>query len=173
MRLVYVKKGFVYPSEWEDILVDEILMTRIGDQYYPGDRVISDKWPFFGPGNNGVNNVTSPKYSNLISLVDVPVDQKPSILCLLGSDDLLISDNAIIDPGYLGKLGAIPGWPGESVYPQQPLLSQIRYLLQKYKEKGGKAEEVMLSCGHSPHIELPEKVYDLVINHITQSHGKL
>lgn len=48
-----------------------------------------------------------------------------------------------------------PPYPGKDVYPPQPTLSQIRYILQKYSESGGETEEVTLACGHFPFVEKP------------------
>jgi pimeloyl-ACP methyl ester carboxylesterase len=52
----------------------------------------------------------------------------------------------------------VPGWPGEEVYPPQPMVSQIRAVLEAYTRSGGSyREEVIEDCGHSPHIEKPEE----------------
>ncbi len=69
---------------------------------------------------------------------------------------MIVSDQSFFDIGFLGKSGFVPGWPGDDIYPPQPMVSQTRYVLEKYKEKGGRYEEfVVMDAGHSPHIEKP------------------
>jgi pimeloyl-ACP methyl ester carboxylesterase len=76
------------------------------------------------------------------------------VLWIHGADDQIVSDTSLLDFGFLGQLGAVPGWPGAEVYPPQPMKTQLRAVLEKYKANGGQYQEVVLSdCGHSPHIE--------------------
>ncbi|MFN8455009.1 MAG: hypothetical protein U0401_10145 [Anaerolineae bacterium] len=49
----------------------------------------------------------------------------------------VLSDTSLFDFGYLGQLGAVPGWPGADVYPPQPMLGQLRALLNIYQSQGG------------------------------------
>ena len=51
----------------------------------------------------------------------------------------------------LGKLGAIPGWPGEDVFPPQPMITQIRELLERYD--GRAVAEIFEDSGHAPFID--------------------
>ena len=75
-----------------------------------------------------------------------------------GADDRTVSDSSAADFGYLGKIGLVPYWPGEEVYPPQPMVSQIRTLLDEYAAGGGNyREEVFADCGHTPHIEKPDE----------------
>jgi pimeloyl-ACP methyl ester carboxylesterase len=54
----------------------------------------------------------------------------------------------------LGKLGVLPGYPGEDVMPPQPMVSQTRHVFEKYKSNGGRYEEFVLeNSGHGCHIE--------------------
>jgi pimeloyl-ACP methyl ester carboxylesterase len=76
------------------------------------------------------------------------------VLWIRGADDVLISDTSLFDLGHLGKLGLVPGWPGEELFPAQPMVSQTRAVLQSYRANGGRFDELVLDqCGHSPHIE--------------------
>jgi pimeloyl-ACP methyl ester carboxylesterase len=53
-------------------------------------------------------------------------------------------------------LGVIPGWPGEAVYPPQPMLGQTRRVLERYAEAGGAYREVVIEdAGHVPFLEKP------------------
>ena len=73
-----------------------------------------------------------------------------------GDSDAIVSDNSLFCFGYLGQLGILPGWPGDAVFPPQPMVGQMRSVLDKYARNGGTVREVLLSeCGHSPHIEKP------------------
>jgi len=66
-----------------------------------------------------------------------------------------VSDNSLFDLGTLGKMGFIPNYPGEEVYPSQPMVSQTRAVLEQRQQKTGAAftEVVMPGTGHSPYIE--------------------
>ena len=49
----------------------------------------------------------------------------------------MIGDASMFDLAQLGKLGVIPGWPGEDVLPAQPMNQQIRAVLDRYRANGG------------------------------------
>ncbi len=54
----------------------------------------------------------------------------------------------------LGKQGFVEGLPGNKVYPPQPMVSQMRYVLEQYRDNGEEYEEyIIANAGHSPHIE--------------------
>lgn len=164
MRALYVKPPFQIDPAWEDALVEQMLLMRIGAEFYPGDSVDSPNWPFKGPGMFGANNGLSPKYCNLSALADVT--PHPPILWVHGADDRIVGDLALVDPGALGKLGVIPGWPGDAAYPPQPMLQQVRALLDRYAANGGKYQEVVLpDCGHAPQIEHPARFVGLLMEH--------
>jgi pimeloyl-ACP methyl ester carboxylesterase len=145
----------------EEFLLDEVLRTRVGDDFYPGDAVPSPNWPGVGPGARGVLNTMSPKYYNTTAVADV--DRKPPITWLRGAQDQVISDTSLFDLGYLGQLGAVPGWPGEDVLPPQPMAAQIRAVLDAYRERGGVAEEITLDdAAHGMPVEVPAKVAEVI-----------
>lgn len=88
------------------------------------------------------------------------------ILWVRGSHDLVVSDTAFSDPGFLGMSGFIPGWPGLAVYPPQPMVSQTRAVLERYAAAGGCfREHVIQDTGHSPYLEKPDE-----FNAIFQAH---
>jgi pimeloyl-ACP methyl ester carboxylesterase len=83
---------------------------------------------------------------------------RPPVLWIRGADDQIVSDASLLDFGTLGQLGYVPGWPGADVFPSQPMVAQIRGVLDRYQAAGGRYDEaVIANCGHSPHIEKPEE----------------
>lgn len=155
MNAFYFKPPFRPASQWEEVFLSALLSTKVGDDNYPGDTTASPNWPFVSPGVKGVNNAMSPKYCNLSGFVQI--HPKPDVLWIRGADDQIVSDTSLFDFGTLGQLGALPGWPGAELYPPQPMVSQMHALLQLYRGQGGNyREEVLLDCGHSPHVERPE-----------------
>ena len=112
-------------------------------------------WPKVAPGQRGIVNAFSPKYCDLSALAQI--EPRPDVLWVRGADDRTVSDTSAADFGYLGKTGMVPHWPGEEVYPPQPMVSQIRAVLEEYSAGGGSyREEVIADCGHTPHIERAE-----------------
>jgi pimeloyl-ACP methyl ester carboxylesterase len=146
----------------EQFLLDEVLRTVVGDDFYPGDSTPSANWPGVAPGPRGVLNTMSPKYYNATAMVDLP--RKPPITWLRGGQDQVVSDTSLFDLGYLGQLGAVPGWPGEDVLPPQPMVGQTRAVLDVYRANGGTAEEIVLEdAGHGMPVEVPQKVADAIV----------
>ncbi len=153
LRQFYGKAPFVHSRE--DILVESMLLTATGEDNYPGDMTSSPNWPGVGPGTRGVLNALSPKYLNQSTIVDI--SPKPPILWVRGEADQIVSDASMFEMGTLGKLGFVPGWPGEDVFPPQPMVGQIRAVLERYKANGGTYTEVVIpDAGHSPYLEQPE-----------------
>jgi pimeloyl-ACP methyl ester carboxylesterase len=156
MNSFYWKPPF--KPEREEVLLSSMHAIRTGPDHYPGDSTPSENWPGAGPGTTGPNNALSPKYvgDSVQKLIDAPY--KPPILWIWGRDDQIVSDQSLFDIGTLGKLGAVPGWPGEEVYPPQPMVSQVRAVLDAYKASGGSYRELALDdTGHSPYLERPEE----------------
>jgi pimeloyl-ACP methyl ester carboxylesterase len=152
MNAFYWKQGFTVGPAREDAFVEAILTTVVGDDNEPGDVGPSEHWPGFSPGRRGILNALCGKYANVLRLVDV--DPKPPILWVQGSDDLVVSDTSSYDMGYLGQLGAVPGWPGADVYPPQPMIAQMRVFLDRYQSAGGGVERLELAgAGHGAHID--------------------
>lgn len=155
MRAFYWRPDYQVPQDREDAFVDHILEGAYGDKNFPGDMTTSENWPAVGPGTFGVNNALSGKYCNLSSIVDI--EPKPPILWLHGADDLVVSDTSMFDFGFLGQLGAVPGWPGVEAFPPQPMKQQIRAILGRYEANGGSIQEVEIAdSGHSSFIDQPE-----------------
>lgn len=139
----------------EEAYLDSLLLEKTGEDRYPGDLTPSTNWPNVAPGVYGPINATSPKYLNLSVVADMP--HKPPILWIRGDSDQIVADMSLFDFGTLGKLGAVPGWPGDDVFPPQPMVSQTRSVLDKYQDNGGSYREVVIAdAGHSPHVEQPK-----------------
>ena len=161
----YYKPPFRTPPDREEIYLSSLLTTRVTPGNYPGDMTHSDNWPNVAPGTLGVNNALSPKYMNQGNFTNISM--KPSVLWIHGADDQIVSDTSFFDFGFLGQIGAVPGWPGAEAYPPQPMKSQVRTVLERYKANGGEYQEVQLAeCGHSPHIEKQDQVVQLFTNFV-------
>ncbi len=166
IRTLLVKPPFIPPREEE--LLSALLSTHIGEQDVPGDSVTSPNWPFVAPGKWGATNATSPKYAVNVEKI-IAAEPKVHVLWARGADDLVVSDSAASDPGFLGKSGLIPGWPGEEVFPPQPMVGQTRAVLEKYAAAGGSYQEVVIAdAGHLPFIEKPEEFNRVFHAHIMQ-----
>lgn len=164
MNSFYWKPPFK-PAREEDLLL-AVVSEHVGDQAYPGDSVPSANWPGSAPGKFGPANALSPIYANEAEKL-VNLENKPPILWIYGEDDQIIADASMFDIATLGKLGAIPGYPGEDVFPPQPMVSQIRTVLETYSANGGHVEIVPLAdCGHTPFIEKPDAFNQHLHQHI-------
>lgn len=151
--LLAMYKAPFRPAREEELLT-ATLATKMGPDRFPGDYVASAYWPFVAPGRWGPANAISPKYCRLDALP--AVEPKPAVLWVRGSHDLTVSDMAMGDFGALGKLGLVPGWPGEEAYPPQPMLAQTRAVLDRYQAAGGRYTELVIAdTAHAPHIEKP------------------
>lgn len=163
MNTFYFKPPFRVAPDREEIYVTSILSTKITPGNYPGDLTPSLNWPNLAPGLLGPNNAISPKYLNQSAFADNP--SQPPVLWIHGADDQIVSDTSLFDFGFLGQLGAVPDWPGLEVYPPQPMLAQIRTVLERYQANGGSYREVILpDCGHSPHVEKQQATLELFTN---------
>lgn len=139
----------------EEAFVDAILSTRIGDDFYPGDSVASANWPGVAPGTRGMANAFSNKYLDLTAFASIA--SKPRVLWIRGEKDAIVGDASLFDLAQLGKLGIVPGWPGDETCPPQPMITQTRALLDRYRAGGGDVREVVLEgAGHSPFLEQPD-----------------
>jgi pimeloyl-ACP methyl ester carboxylesterase len=140
------------PKELEDAWVDAINSTRIGDGFYPGNSVPSSNWPGSAPGTRGINNAFSPRYQDLTPFA--ALSPAPRVFWARGDKDLIVSDASFFDLAQLGKLGYVPGWPGEARCPPQPMVSQTAALLERFEKNGGQVKRhVFEGTGHSPFLE--------------------
>ena len=139
--------------EREDALIDAMFRVHIGDRELPGDFEKSPNWPYVRPGKWGATNAMSPKYiGNLVERI-LAGEPKVHALWIYGADDLAVCNTAASDPGTWGPTGRLPGFPGSEAYPPQPMMDQIRKMLDDYTAAGGSYDEVVIpDCGHVPFI---------------------
>ncbi len=165
MNAFYFKPPFRVPSEREQLYITSMLSTKIGDGFYPGDMTPSANWPAVAPGTRGINNSMAPNHCNLSAFSGI--DPRPPALWVRGAEDQIVSDTSFFDFGFLGQIGAVPGWPGAEEYPPQPMVSQMRDVMDTYKNAGGEYTEVVVAdCGHSPHIEKPQEFQAALLKHL-------
>lgn len=158
----YYKGGFTSPREEE--FLSAALLQRTGEDRYPGDLTPSENWPGVAPGAWGPINATSPKYYNTGAIADA--GRKVPILWVRGDADQITSDNSLFDMGALGAMGLVPGCPTDQ-YPPQPMVSQMRAVLNRYEANGGTVTEVELDAAHSPHLEQPDAFNEAFHAHLT------
>ncbi len=140
------------PAEREEMLLDEVLLSVTGEGGYPGDLTASENWPGVAPGTRGILNALSGKYCDWSDIV--ALDPKPPVLWTHGSDDIVVADGSAWEMGTLGQAELVPGWPGAEVFPPQPMVSQIRDVLEQYQASGGTVVmEMFEGSGHGPHID--------------------
>ncbi|SDC08540.1 alpha/beta hydrolase [Natrinema hispanicum] len=156
LRTYYVDPTHEFDPNREESYLTGMLDTATGDENYPGSSTPSDNWPGVAPGELGVNNAISPKYCDLEAITEIDPDDKPPVLWLRGDSDQIVSNASLFDLGTLGRMGELPDWPGEDVFPPQPMVDQTRAVLERYADRGGAYEEVVFSnVGHTPHVEVP------------------
>jgi pimeloyl-ACP methyl ester carboxylesterase len=163
MRTTYVADPAAFGVD-EEAMLDSLLSTVVGDANYPGDATVALSWPGMGPGTRGVLNAMSPKYFQVADDL-VAIAAKPPVVWVHGSADAIVGDATLFDFAQLGKLGVVPGWPGDDACPPQPMVAQTRAVLQRYAAAGGSFTEVLLDgCGHSPHIEAPVEFLEALLS---------
>jgi pimeloyl-ACP methyl ester carboxylesterase len=166
LRSFYVAPGSLpLDPQLEDVFVASMNSTRTGEDHYPGDSTTCQAWPGLAPGTRGVLNPMAPTVFDVSGIVDLP--RKPPILWVRGNVDQIVSDTSVFDLAFLGSLGAVPGWPGADVCPPQPMVTQMRALLDRYAATGGTYREVVFpEVGHSPHVERPQEFTVALLEHL-------
>jgi len=137
----------------EDDLLEAMFQVHISDRDLPGDKEASPNWPYVRPGRWGATNAMSPKYAGDLVARILAANNKPNVLWIYGANDVAVSNSAASDPGTWGPTGRLPGFPGAERYPPQPMMEQIRTLLDAYARAGGDYQEVAVEgSGHVPFI---------------------
>src|SRR3954466_1822601 len=168
MNASYWSPNHGEPGDREDFLLDEVLKSQTGDDGYPGDLTPSENWPTVAPGTRGILNALSPKFCDWSG--SVAMAEKPPVLWVHGTADIVVADGAAWEIGTLGKMGAVPGWPGEGAFPPQPMVTQIRDVLERYRDGGGRVEiEHFEGSGHFPAIDARERFADVFFGFIASA----
>lgn len=167
LRNTIFKPSFRHPRE--EVILTALVSTAVSDDNLSGNYTGSPHWPMFAPGDRGISNAFSPKYFNGSDIVNAP--HKPPILWVRGADDVIISNTSLSDIATHGKAGLVPGYPGEDIFPQQPMIEQVRDVLDRYQANGGRyTEHIFADCGHSPQVEKFDDFMPLAIA-FTQQHA--
>ena len=154
MNRVYWKPPF-RPSREEELLT-AMLQVHLGEKQFPGDWTTSPHWPGFAPGRFGPINALSPRYNQSVLDALVAISDKPRLMWISGSNDAIVSDQSLSDPGQQGQSGLRDDWPGETVFPPQPLLTEVKFALDQYEQNGGcVTRREMADVGHTPYLERP------------------
>ncbi|CAG9334322.1 unnamed protein product [Blepharisma stoltei] len=171
-RNAFCKPGNRLPEELEREYIEEIYLTKIGDDFIPGNYQACENWPGWCPGDRGLYNAISSKCYNVESIINIEI--KPPIVWIRGEDDIIISDNCLLDPANLGASGKISNYPGEEVYPKQPMVRQIRSVLERYQENGGRYREFSIqNCGHSPQLEKEAEFLSIYLENLEENSSSL
>lgn len=154
-----IREFFVRPPvrlQREEVLVEATLQQKLGERRFPGDHVPSPNWPFVAPGRWGATNALSPKYYNASRIVDLA--NKPPIFWVRGDSDTIVSDHSLFDVAALvpDEDRSAKDRQKTIVFPAQPMVGQMRGVLERYQVNGGSIKEVtMKDTGHSPFLEKP------------------
>ena len=151
MALRLLVWGPPFIPQREEAFLDAMFQVQLGDKGIPGDKINSPNWPYVAPGKWGHLNAMSPRYiGDLIERI-VAAEPKVKVLWIYGADDVAVSNSAASDPGTWGPSGRLPGFPGVDEYPTQPMMDQIRTVLDDYSERGGSYQELAVEgSGHVP-----------------------
>ncbi|MEZ4320822.1 MAG: alpha/beta hydrolase [Myxococcota bacterium] len=165
MNAFYWKPPF-RPSR-EEALLSSVLSEKIGPERYPGDSVPSANWPGAAPGRFGPVNAISARYAGDLAARFEAIDPRPPVLWVRGDSDQIVGDTSFFDIAVLGGMGLVPGYPGADVFPPQPMVSQVRDVLERYQARGGRYQEVVIEdAGHTPYIEKPEAFQRVFHEHL-------
>jgi pimeloyl-ACP methyl ester carboxylesterase len=166
LRAFYVAPGSLpLDPQLEDVFVASMLSTRTGADHYPGEPATCEAWPGVAPGPRGVLSTMAPTVFDVSGIVDLA--RKPPVLWIRGDADQIVSDTSLFDLAFLGSVGAVPGWPGDEVFPPQPMVGQTRSVLNRYAATGGAYREVVFpGVGHSPHVERPQEFAVALLEHL-------
>ena len=165
MNRAYWKSPF-RPTREEELLT-AMLQVHLGEKQFPGDWTASPHWPGFAPGRFGPINALSPRYNQNVLDRLLAAPQKPPLLWIYGTDDAIVTDQSMSDPGQQGKVGLRPDWPGDQAFPTQPLLTQVNFALQQYEQGGGLVRRLVLAdTGHTPYLERPVDVHSALKEHL-------
>lgn len=145
---LYFKPPFIPPNF--ETLLDSMLSTHVGDDWYPGNVVKSDHGPGLAPGKRGIVNAMSRRYFDASGIVNI--QPKPPLLWIRGTEDLIVCDQG--QPANPDSEAADRGERASA--PPQPMIRQTRCVLEDYRREGGSVIEYPIEdAGHTPFAEKP------------------
>ena len=162
---LYFKPPFT-PSNFETLL-DSMLSTRVGGDWYPGDALKSDCGPGLAPGKRGIVNAMSRHYFDASGIVNI--QPKPPLLWIRGTEDLIVCDQGQpTDPDSEAADG------GEHAStPPQPMIRQTRRVLEDYRSEGGSViEHPIEDAGHTPFVEKPAEFNRALVQFVRSVKGR-
>jgi hypothetical protein len=66
----------------------------------------------------------------------------------------------------------VPGWPGDEAFPPQPMVTQIRDVLERYRDAGGDVVmEMFEGSGHFPAIDARERFAEVFFGFVAAAEG--
>ena len=161
---LYFKPPFI-PRNFEALL-DSMLSTRIGDDWYPGNTVKSHCGPGLAPGERGIVNAMSRRYFDASGIVNI--QPKPPLLWVRGTEDLIVCEqgqSTNTDPE-----GADGGKQASTAF--QPMIKQTRSVLKDYRYKGGSViEHPIEDAGHTPFLEKPAEFNRALVQFVRSAKG--
>ena len=161
---LYFKPPFV-PRNVEALL-DSMLTTRIGDDWYPGNSVQSHCGGGLAPGERGIVNAMSRRYFDASGIVNI--QPKPPLLWIRGTEDAIVCDqgqstNPDSEAADRGQRASIP---------PQPMIRQTRCVLEDYRRQGGSViEHPIRDAGHTPFIEKPAEFNRILAQFVRSAKG--
>ena len=159
LEQLYFKPPYV--PENVEALLDSMLSTRIGDDWYPGNAVGSDCGTGPAPGARGIVNAFSRLYFDASKVVHI--DPKPSVLWIRGAEDLIVRDE--------DEAEVLDSQNDASSAPQ-PMIRQTRTVLEDYRREGGRVvEHVIEDAGHTPFIEKADEFNAALVRFLRSADG--
>ncbi len=166
MNRLYWRPPF-HPAREEQLLT-AMLQVHLGEGRFPGDWLPSPNWPGFAPGDSGPINAISTRHNQWVLPRFLETTEKPRMLWVYGTDDPIVCDDSRSDAGTQGRLGLRPDWPGEEIFPPQPLFKQVTFAIDQYGQTGGSVQRLILpGVGHTPYLEQPTKFQSALLDHLT------
>ena len=148
LEKLYFKPPFV-PKNFEALL-NSMLSTHIGDDWYPGNAVKSDCGPWLAPGERGIVNAMSRRYFDASAIVNI--QPKPPLLWVHGTEDSIVCDQGRSPETDREATGG----GARAAVPPQPMIKQTRCVLRDYRKAGGCViEHPIEDAGHTPFLEKP------------------
>ena len=157
MNAFYWAPSHREPPEREDLLVAEILKTVTGADNYPGDSIAVGELAGHGAGPHRDPERAVPALLRLDRASSTSTRSRRC--CGRTAPPTWWSPTARRwSSARSARPGTVPDWPGPDVFPPQPMVTQIRELLERYAAAGGRVRTEMFDgSGHGPHFDARDR----------------